>query len=151
MAFVPRDAEWYIAEIVQRITVQGDRRTVVHVNVCLVRARDPDEAHAKAIALGKGGETAYVNPRGRRVEIAFLGLRDLNVVHEPLEDGAEILFEEHVGLDRRAIRRLVRERDELAVFRPIRRSRGPDYGAADVMAEVERELGASHRPRKRTK
>lgn len=143
MAFIPRDAEWYVAEIVQRIAVEGDRRTVVHVNVCLVRARDPDEAHAKAVALGKSGETEYRNPRGKRVTITFVGLRDLNVVHEPLEDGAELLFEEHVGLDRRALRRLVRTRAQLAVFRPSRRPRGPDYSAGDVLADVARDLGVA--------
>jgi len=32
MAYIPTDAQWYVAEIVEQITVEGDSRNVVHKN-----------------------------------------------------------------------------------------------------------------------
>src|SRR5579871_4184026 len=133
----PRSAHWYVAEIVERITVAGDRRSVTHVNFCLVQAGDADEAYTKARALGRAGELSYRNPKGRRVSIKFIGLRELHVVHDPLEHGAELLFEEHVGMSGAASRALIRPRSRLSAFRPIRPSPGPDYAAGDIVREAE--------------
>jgi hypothetical protein len=133
MAYIPPDARWYIAEIVERIRVEGDPRAVVHVNLCLVEATGPAIAYRKALALGKAGEMTYLNPKGRRVSIEFLGLRDLNVVHEPLEHGAELLYRQYVGLPAAAVRKLVTRRTKLSVFRPMRRRSGPDYSSAEVL------------------
>jgi Domain of unknown function (DUF4288) len=141
LADLPAGAVWYIAEIVQRIRVEGDRRAVVHVNFCLIGAGSPGEALTKARALGKDGEVRYRNPAGRQVSIEFLGLRDLNVVHDDLEDGAELLYEEHVGLGDAAARELVRPRRALSVFRPIRPSPGPDYAAGGILEEAGRMVG----------
>lgn len=98
MAYIPPRAKWYIAEIVEHLRVQGDRRAVVHVNLCLIEATGPANAYRKALALGRAAEMTYLNPKGRKVSIEFLGLRDLNVIHDPLEHGAELLYRRYVGL-----------------------------------------------------
>jgi hypothetical protein len=153
MAFMPRDAKWYVADLVVRIRVEGDRRTVVHVNTHLIRADSPAEAYEKARALGRQSETSYLNPRGRKVAVAFLGLSELNVVHEALEDGAELAYTERIGLSNAETRKLVRARSRLAVFAPLpRRAKPPDYASAEVLAEVvarvERMSGTRTRRRK---
>ena len=60
MGYIPKDAKWYLADIIQQITVEDDPRSVVHTNVVLVRADSPEEAYEKALALGAG-----VKPRGK--------------------------------------------------------------------------------------
>jgi hypothetical protein len=52
MGYIPEDAKWYLAEIVEEITVEEDSRNVVHRNLHLIRADSPEEAYRKAIELG---------------------------------------------------------------------------------------------------
>ena len=94
MAYIPPDAKWYIADVVMQIRVDGDPRTLVHINTLLVRADSPDEAYEKALDLGRGQDSIYENPEGREVSITFRGLQDLNVIHDPLEHGAELCYAE---------------------------------------------------------
>jgi hypothetical protein len=63
MSFIPKNANWYLADIVEEIRVGGDRKNVVHTNQVLVRADSPEEAYKNAIALGKRGNTKYWNPK----------------------------------------------------------------------------------------
>jgi hypothetical protein len=154
MAYIPPDARWYIAEIVVRFQVQGDPRAVVHVNLCLIEASEPAIAYRKALALGKAAETTYLNPKGRKVSIEFLGLRYLNVVHDRLEHGAELLYHEYVGLTVAAARKLVTRRKNLSVFRPLERPSGPDYSSAEVVEaalKLVHVAKARRRPKRRTK
>src|SRR3990170_2689490 len=110
MAFIPRDAKWYIAEIVQEIRVDGETSNVVHINTVLVRADSPDDAHAKALDLGRESEISYSNTQGRMVSIRFRGLADLYVVHDGLEHGSELLYRERIGLTEAEVQRLVTEK-----------------------------------------
>jgi catechol 2,3-dioxygenase-like lactoylglutathione lyase family enzyme len=128
---------WYLAELVVQLAVEDDPRGVVHINTCLVEAHDAGAAHDKAMALGRDEEHEYRNPSGRRVRVRFLGLRELVEVFEPLEDGAELTFQERIGLSDLEARRLVTRRDELAVFRADVPSVAPDYSAREVMADVD--------------
>jgi Domain of unknown function (DUF4288) len=136
MGFIPKDAKWYLADIVEEIRVQGDRRNVVHTNLVLVRADSPDEAYKKATALGKRGNTEYKNTEGKMVTIRFRGLRDLNVIHDELEHGGEIIFERDLAVSEKKIRSWIPPKRKLGVFAPIRPHRGPDYASAEVMQEV---------------
>lgn len=141
MAWIPDDAEWYLADIVLRIRVQGEARIVVHINTMLIHASSPDEAYAKAMALGDAENMSYLNTAGRRVTFKFVGLRSLSVVYEKLEDGAELVYTQRIVRSVGASRRLVRKRAELGVFQPIRRNPGPDYTSAQVVREIEAALG----------
>src|SRR5579884_1320437 len=131
MAHIPENVEWYLAELILEISVSGDERNVVHKNLMLIKASSPDEAYAKAIQLGKQEEDVYENPSHRRVRTVFRGLSKLNVIYEPLEDGAELLFEEIVGVPEQDVRGWVLPKASLAVFRPITSKSGPDYSAKE--------------------
>jgi Domain of unknown function (DUF4288) len=138
MGYIPKSAKWYLADIVQQITVEGDLRNVVHTNLVLVRADSPEEAYQKALELGAAGDQSYENPDGKRVTFRFRGLRDLNVIHGELEHGAELTYSEDLDLDEAAIREWVTPKGDLGVFLPITWSTGPNYVSRDVMEEVYR-------------
>src|SRR6185503_5913533 len=98
MAYVPKDAEWFLAQLVEEFRVAGHRRNVVHINYVLIKARTPPEAYRKAMQLGKRANSRWRNPKGELVTHRFLGLRDLDVIHDPLEHGCEIMFFERLGM-----------------------------------------------------
>lgn len=132
------NGEWYLAELVMKITVAGESRTVVHQNLVLVSALSPDEAYAKALKFGKDGQASYDNPDGKAVEITFEGISGLVQLYEELQDGAELTFREKIGLDREQIRTLIPPRDQLPVFRPPQRTKGPDYTSGEIVAELDK-------------
>jgi len=147
MAFIPKDAKWYLAEIVLKITVEDDPRNVVHTNWVLVRADSPEEAYERSLSLGRQWEgDRYENPAGKMVRTDFCGLRDLNVIHEELEDGAEITFEEEIGLSDEEIRKKISSKDRLGVFRPLERSDRPDYASKEIIDEARKLLAAKNEP-----
>ena len=120
MGYVPLNAKWYLAEIVQVILVEGDPRNVVHTNVVLVRADSPEQAYGKAVELGIAAESSYENPEGNRVTCTYRGLRDLNVIHDDLEHGTELIYSEQTDMDERAIQQWVSPKEELGVFAPAK-------------------------------
>ena len=119
MGYIPAEARWYIADVILEHRIEDDPRNVVHVNIHLIEAASPDEAYEKALALGRADEMVYENSDGAMVRVAFRGLRDLNVIHEALEDGAEILYEKQIDVPEVRLRTMARERPELSVFAPI--------------------------------
>lgn len=135
------NTEWYVAELVMEITVEGDSRNVVHQDLVLVRADSADEAYEKAIKFGKDAETSYGNPSGKAVEHKFRGLSKLEELNEELEDGAEITFRSSVGVSEEVLRSLVLPKVRLSLFRPPEQAEGPDYSSGEVLAILEREYG----------
>jgi RimJ/RimL family protein N-acetyltransferase len=136
MGYIPADAKWYLADVVMAIRVGDAEQYVVHVNIHLVRADSPDEAHQKALALGREGEMTYANPAGEMVRFEFLGLRDLNVIHGELEDGVEITYNHYDALTRAEAEALVYAPAALGVFEPMKTPSGPDYTCGEVLAEA---------------
>jgi hypothetical protein len=132
MSYIPKDAKWYLAEIVMEIAIEDDLRNVVHVNTTLVRADSPNEAYDRAQELGTQGETSYENSHGKIVTHRFRGLRSLEVIYEELEHGAEVAFSERVAVPEDEIAKLVIAKEQLGVFKPIARSQAPDYGSKEV-------------------
>lgn len=147
MGFIPKNAKWYLADLVEEVRVAGERRNVVHTNWTLIRADSPEEAHKEAIALGKGGNTQYKNLDGKTVTIRFRGINELNVIHDELEHGAEIGFSENIGVSEKKIKGWIPLKRRLGVFAPMRPVEGPDYVSAEIMREIwERwpNLGGRH-------
>jgi hypothetical protein len=138
LAFIPADARWYLAWIVLEHIVEGDSRNVVHINMHLIESRSPEEAHKKATALGRASQRSYSNTDGREVRVVFRGLRDLNVVHEEFQDGAELSYTEAVAVPEKQLRGLVTPKRKLSVFRPIESKREPNYFPESVMQELEK-------------
>lgn len=133
MAYIPPNAEWYIAEIVQEITVEGDARNVVHRNLVLIKASSPEDAYSRSIELGQEGEGTYQNPAGRTVDCKFRGLSELNVVHEKLEHGTELTFWENLSVTENQIAKWVKSKEQLNVFRDIEPPTGPDCSSKDIV------------------
>jgi Domain of unknown function (DUF4288) len=143
MAFIPKDARWYVADLVQEFTIDRDDTNVVHINTHLIEAGSPEQAYQKANDLGRDGEHEYTNTDGERVCVTFRGLQDLNVVHEALEDGVELFYDEMVGLSEDEVRQRVKPREELAVFSPRHRRRElPNYLSQEVV-DLMRQAGWS--------
>jgi hypothetical protein len=141
MAFVPDNVEWFLAQIVQEIRVAGSRRNIVHVNYVIIQAPSPELAYNRAMTIGKKGDTSYVNELGKQVTIRFRGLRDLDVIYDPLGDGCEIMFTEKLGVTKKGIEKLVRPKRELEVFLPIRTRPGrPNYSSKEIMEIVNSRL-----------
>lgn len=141
MAYIPHHAQWYVAEIVEEIRIEGDARNVVHCNLVLVSASSPDDAYRRAIELGKNGEATYRNPQGLTVVSMFRGLKQLDVVHEPLEHGAELRFSEDISVPEERIAAWLKNEEQLNVFSDIEPSKGPDYSSEEVLDQALRLLG----------
>jgi len=116
MAYIPKNAQWFLAEHVEEIRVQGHKRNLVHINYVLIQSKTPTEAYRKAVELRKRGNMRYKNPDGKFVTSRFLGLRILDVIHDALEHGCEIMFSERLGITRAGLRKLVRKKEELEAF-----------------------------------
>lgn len=129
---------WYIAELVIKVTVEGDWRNVVHKNLILIKADSPSDAYNRALKVGDEHAMSYKNPRGKQVGIEFLGLSKLNVVYDRLEDGAELSYDEYVGLPDEQIRGLVVPKNSLAVFRDLQPLSRPDYSSAEVLQQASK-------------
>ena len=143
MAYVPVDSEWFLAQLVQEIRVAGSKRNIVHINYVVIHAGSPRSAYVRAISIGKRSANSYLNEMGKRVTIRFRGLRELDVIHDPLEDGCEIMYREKLGVTRQGIRKLVRPRRKLEVFLPIRVRPGrPNFMPKRIMDKVKKSLDA---------
>jgi len=112
--------EWFLAELVMELVIEGERRNVVHINQCLVEAGSPAEAHKRALDLGRQGQHRYLNTDGRRVREIFRGLRDLNRMHDDPAHGAEVSFEEHFAVPQATLKQWVRPKRDLGLFAPRR-------------------------------
>jgi hypothetical protein len=132
---------WYLAELILRITVEGDGRNVSHKNLTLIRASSAADAYDKATIIGEEHTMSYLNPQGRKVQIQFMGLSRLNVVYDRLQHGAELLYEEHVDIPDKQLREWVIPKHLLSVFRKAQPPTGPDYSSAEVLDKARKLIG----------
>jgi hypothetical protein len=110
---------------------------VVQINTLLVRADSPKEAYTRALELGKQeASPRYKNRAGEAVRFRFLGLRDLWVIHDELEHGAEVAYHERHVRSMEEAKKLVTRKAELGVFAPRQPRTGPDYGSGDIARQL---------------
>ncbi len=147
MGYIPADAKWYLAEVVLGITVGRQPTVVVQINTLLVRADSPKEAYARALELGKQeASPRYKNRAGEAVRFRFLGLRDLWVIHDELEHGAEVTFHERHVRSMAEAKKLVNRKAELRVFAPRQPRTGPDYGSGEIARKLAELFGEDALP-----
>ena len=108
---------WWIFREVEYWVASGKKtsprtRHLVWENTRLIRAGNRDEAHRKAVELGRAGHPSKTEDG----EWRFAGISMLLPVYEDLEDGAEILWEVRGSLPIESIRKRVRTRRTLPVF-----------------------------------
>jgi hypothetical protein len=118
MGHIPEDGKWYVADLVEEFTIEGEPNNVVHIEIFLIRADSPEEAYKEAMSLGGGGVNRYRNTDNKLVTATFRGLRQLTAIKGELEHGTELMWEKKVGLSQSELARLVKPRDELSVFAP---------------------------------
>ncbi|HJT76581.1 MAG TPA: DUF4288 domain-containing protein [Gemmataceae bacterium] len=148
MGFIPKGARWYLADVILEHQIEDDPRNVVHTNTHLIEAGSPDEAYEKALALGRSNAMDYVNADGKQVRVRFRGLRQLNVIHDDLEDSAELTYEEAVAVPEEQLRRWITPREELNVFAPItEKADVPNYMPQSVVKMLEAMLEEESRNR----
>lgn len=142
MTSISNEAKWYIAELVEECRVEGNVHNVVHVNIVLVRAESPEDAFEKAEQLGREGEMTYLNPDNQTVTFTYRGLRDLYMVYDELEHGAELTFKEEVGVSEEQLQQMLTPKSELTLFLPDARRdpARPDYSSKEIMDEVAKML-----------
>jgi hypothetical protein len=109
---------WYLAELIEQIEVEGYDNIRLWVNCILVHAVDAEEAYQKALQFGDAKNSEHLNSEGERVTHAFRGLRGLYEIYEELEDGAEIIYEDYEDIARERIDKMIKKKEELAVFQP---------------------------------
>jgi len=133
MAYIPKDAEWFIADIVIEINVEDELENVLHVNTILIQASTPEDAYEKAIKLGKESEDEpYKNPNGKTVTSIFKGLDNLDVIHDKLEHGAELYFSEYTNVPTEKIKEYITRKEELSIFSDITPSQTVDYSSGEI-------------------
>lgn len=113
MKYIPPGAKWFLADIVMETTVQDEPGNLVHINLTLIRASSLAEAYERSLQVGQESESTYQNLDGKMVTRRFRGLRNLNVIHEELEHGSEIAYDELEDQDENHIQGLLRSREEL--------------------------------------
>jgi len=126
------EIEWYVADLMVRISVEGTTETVVHRNTVLVQANNDDEAHRRALELGEAYNSSHENPAGKLVTTGFVGLVDLSHVDDALEHGAELWFSETIVPSTFALNEAIPGKQALTLFSPRKASR-IDYRSREVV------------------
>ncbi len=106
---------WFLAQLGIEMAVEGKQLTyLTHINFHLIEAPDLETVFRKAVQLGDDYNYSYTNPAGETVSMRFAGLVEIDVIHEPLADLAEIYSEQ---LPRRLRADEIKSKEELWIFK----------------------------------
>jgi len=116
---------WWIAAILLRYEEQGEdrknlsRRCLAWVNTIIIKAKNREEAYRKAIFQGESHQSKKwdsIDTKTRRKgRWNFEGLMSLLPIYEELEDGAEVLWDQHKVSVKR-VKSWVKSKKELETF-----------------------------------
>src|ERR1043166_2619994 len=104
--------QWYVAEFIVRCRVgKGSKgNTLYDRQIKLLRAPTDEAAYERALELGKTENHSYNNSAGERVLWEFLGLGNLEVLHQKrISHGTEV----HSRLERGNAKSEVRRKRDL--------------------------------------
>ncbi len=132
--WIQKDMEWFLADIIQELKVADTEDSTVWINTHLIRASSPDEAYEKALNRGKLYDDSWTNTDGEQVISRFRGLRNLLLVYEKLEDGAEIMWEEQEDVSEQDIQEMIKPRAQLGAIEAhgAKRTKAPTGGSNHV-------------------
>jgi hypothetical protein len=83
-------------------------------NTVIVRAPNLDDAYEKVVAAANAETNPYKGgPTGVPVQWVFVGVTELLPIYEPLEDGAEIMWEEHESVRLSELKRRAKSLSEI--------------------------------------
>jgi hypothetical protein len=97
----PESSRWYVAELTEEVTLEGDPLHVVHKKTRVIFADSPEDAYQKALSMITEHEISYLNEHKRAVRTRFWGLRELDLSNEDM-DRAGILPRERMARRRNA-------------------------------------------------
>ena len=133
--WIPEDMEWFLAELIQQFAYANEDKLDVWVNTILVRASSPEEAHEKSLKLGETYNEKYINSDGVAVTATFRGLRNLYLIYDKLEDGAEIIYEELEGISEDEISAMITPKKQLVAIQA--------HGSAQIELTLATQEGES--------
>ena len=96
----PEEARWYVAELTEEVTLEGDPLNVVHKKTRVIFADSPEDAYEKALSMITEHELNYLNEHNKAIRTRFWGLRELSLSNEDM-DRIGILPENRAGAARR--------------------------------------------------
>jgi len=96
----PETSRWYVAELTEEVTLEGDPLNIVHKKTRVIFADSAEDAYEKALSMITEHELGYLNEHKRAVRTRFWGLRELDLSNEDM-DRAGILPQEKKGSARR--------------------------------------------------
>lgn len=96
----PEASRWYVAELTEEVTLEGDPLNIVHKKTRVIFADSAEDAYEKALSLITEHELGYLNEHKRAVRTRFWGLRELDLSNEDM-DRAGLLPKEKKGSARR--------------------------------------------------
>jgi len=91
---------WYIAELTEEVTLEGDSTNVVHKRTRVIFADSSQDAYEKALTMITEHEIGYINEHHKAIRTRFWGLRELSLSNEDM-DRAGMLPESRIGTARR--------------------------------------------------
>jgi hypothetical protein len=91
---------WYVAELTEEVTLEGDPKNLVHKKTRVIFADSPQDAYEKALAMITEHEVSYINEYHKTIRTRFWGLRELKLSNEDM-DRAGMLPEDRIGNARR--------------------------------------------------
>ncbi|MDQ3687978.1 MAG: DUF4288 domain-containing protein [Acidobacteriota bacterium] len=114
-----KDRKWYLAYEILCIEAEDTSTPeiiTVWENLILIKANDPEEAFSKAMQHGFDSEDE-IEVDGRRGRLKFKGLKNLVLIYDELEDGAEIEWREY-EVKKDELTNLMKAKQDMHAFNP---------------------------------
>ncbi len=108
--WIYREVEQWVSHRQKKLTPRS--RCVVWVNTRIIQAKDRNAAFAKTMRLGRIGRPSET----LEGEWRFAGISMLLPIYDPLEDGAEVLWDDYGSIPASKIKSMVKTRKQLAIF-----------------------------------
>jgi ABC-type uncharacterized transport system ATPase subunit len=110
---------WYIAHEI--LCAEPDNPEIVEPltvweNLILIQANSPEEAYEKAMEHGRNSENE-IRINGKEGRFTFCGLKELMLVYDDLEHGAELEWHE-MELTKAQATELTKQKEQLHAFDP---------------------------------
>lgn len=113
---------WWVASYIERFEPENEtsenpnRRCLAWENTIIINARNREEAFRKAEKTGKLGNCLESTINGRKGVWRYEGLTSLLAIYDELEDGAEILWNEHKNVTVKKVKSWVKRKNQLETF-----------------------------------
>jgi len=114
-----QNKQWYLVEVIEKCEpVDKDktsdlRRVTTWGNIHLIKAISSEEAYDKGVKIGKGGAFKFNNSDNVEMEWSFVGIGDLLLIHEDIEDGAELMWTDYGDITNKRAQSFAKSKEEL--------------------------------------